>query len=126
LPDRRRLHYTRSLSKVFRIRLADFVSVFSLRSAKYYCRRAAGNSDDIIKRFYYTSGEDRKAVISLFEAFKSLEETFRIENGTKIFVQDKTIEMPISKHEIKTLRMIMQAWIKHKLQSSIDIEKSES
>ncbi|MGB8779131.1 MAG: glycosyl hydrolase-related protein [Candidatus Bathyarchaeia archaeon] len=107
--DKRCLHYTRSLSKVFRIRLADFVSVFHFGLQSIIAAEPR-DSDDIIMRFYETSGEDTKAVISLSETSKSAEETFLMENGTrKISIQDKTIEMPISKHEIKTIRMIMQA-----------------
>jgi alpha-mannosidase len=72
--------------------------------------KKAEDSDDIILRFYETSGKDTKAVIRLSETFKGAEETDLMENKTsKISIQDKTIEMPISKHEIKTIKMITRA-----------------
>jgi alpha-mannosidase len=72
--------------------------------------KKAEDSDDIILRFYETSGKETKAVIRLSETLKSAEETDLMENETsKISIQDKTIEMPVSKHEIKTIKMIMQA-----------------
>jgi len=69
--------------------------------------KKAEDSDDIILRFYETSGKDAKAVISVAETLKGARETDLLENETsKILIQERIIEMPISKHEIKTIKLL--------------------
>jgi alpha-mannosidase len=72
--------------------------------------KRAEESDDIIMRLYKTSSKDTKAVIHLSEALKEARETDLLENETlEIPIQEGTIEVPISKHEIKTIKIITQA-----------------
>jgi alpha-mannosidase len=71
--------------------------------------KKAEDSDDIVLRFYETLGKDTKAVVHVAETLKSAKETDLLENETsEIPVQEKDIEAAISKHEIKTIKMIMQ------------------
>jgi alpha-mannosidase len=68
--------------------------------------KKAEESDDLIMRLYETSGKDTKTVIRLTETLKSARETDLLENETlQIPFQDGTIQMPISKHEIKTVKI---------------------
>jgi alpha-mannosidase len=72
--------------------------------------KKAEDSDDIILRFYETLGKDTKAVIRVAETFKDARETDLLENEiSEISFQERTIEVPVCKHEIKTIKMIMQA-----------------
>jgi alpha-mannosidase len=72
--------------------------------------KKAEDSDDIILRFYETSGKDTQAVIHIEETLKNAKETDLMENETsEIPTQDKTIKIRISKHEIKTIKMTSQA-----------------
>jgi len=72
--------------------------------------KKAEDSDDIILRFYETLGEDTKAVIRVAETLKGARETDLQENEiSEVSIQERTIEVPISKHEIKTIKIIMQA-----------------
>jgi len=72
--------------------------------------KKAEDSDNIILRFYETSGKNTKAVIQVAETLKGARETDLLENETtEIPVEEKTIEMPISKHEIKTIRILTRA-----------------
>jgi alpha-mannosidase len=72
--------------------------------------KKAEDSGDMILRFYETSGKDTKATIRLAEPLKSAVETDLLENETsQMSTQDKTITMPVSKHEIKTIRITMQS-----------------
>lgn len=72
--------------------------------------KKAEDSDDIILRFYETSGEDTKAVIRLTETLKGAKETDLLENETsEISIQEKTIKALISKHEIKTIKAIVRS-----------------
>lgn len=69
--------------------------------------KKAEDSDDIILRFYETSGKDTKAAIRVAETLKGARETDLLENETsEIPIQERTIEVPISKHEIKTIKII--------------------
>jgi alpha-mannosidase len=71
--------------------------------------KKAEDSHYVILRFYETSGKDARATIHLAEALKGARETDFLEDETSaISVQDRTIEVPISKHEIKTIRTISQ------------------
>jgi len=72
--------------------------------------KKAEDSDDIILRFYETSGKNTKAVIQLAETLKGARETDLLENETsEIPIQVRIIEMPISKHEIKTIKILVRA-----------------
>jgi len=72
--------------------------------------KKAEDSNDIILRFYETSGEDKKAVIRLTETLKGAKETDLLENETsEISIQEKTIKALISKHEIKTMKAIVRS-----------------
>ena len=69
--------------------------------------KKAEDSDDVILRFYETSGKEAKAVIRLAETLKGARETDLMENETaEMPVQQRTIEVPISKHEIKTIKIV--------------------
>jgi len=69
--------------------------------------KKAEDSNDIILRFYETSGKDTKAVIHVAETLKGARETDLLENeASEIPVQGRIIEVPISKHEIKTIKII--------------------
>jgi alpha-mannosidase len=71
--------------------------------------KKAEDSDDIILRFYETSGKDTKTAIRVSETLKDIKETDLLENETsEIPIQERAVEIPISKHEIKTIRMIVQ------------------
>jgi alpha-mannosidase len=71
--------------------------------------KKAEDSNGIILRFYETCGEDTKAVIHVTETLKGARETDLLENeNSEIPTKDGTIEVPISKHEIKTIKTIMQ------------------
>jgi alpha-mannosidase len=71
--------------------------------------KKAEDSHDMILRFYETSGKDTRTTIHLAETLKGAKETDFLEDETSaISVQDRTIEVPISKHEIKTIRTISQ------------------
>jgi alpha-mannosidase len=77
--------------------------------------KKAEDSDDMILRFFETSSKNTKAVIRLAEAPKSAKETDLMENETsRIPIKEKSVEIPISRHEIKTAKIIMQAQAKHK------------
>jgi len=70
--------------------------------------KKAEDSDAIILRIFETSGKDTKATIRLAETLKSARETDLTEKETsRIPIKDKTIEMRISKHEIKTAKMMI-------------------
>lgn len=72
--------------------------------------KKAEDSDDIILRFYETLGKNTKVVIRLAETPKGAKETDLLENDTaEIPIHEKTIEVPISRHEIKTVKMTMRA-----------------
>ena len=69
--------------------------------------KKAEDSDDVILRFYETSGKEAKAVIRLAETLRGARETDLMENETtEMPVQQRTIEVPISKHEIKTIKIV--------------------
>jgi alpha-mannosidase len=71
--------------------------------------KKAEDSDDTLLRLYETSGKDTKVTIRVAETLKGAKETDLLENETlEIPVKDRTIEVPISKHEIKTLKIIMR------------------
>jgi len=68
--------------------------------------KKAERSDDIILRFYETASKNTKALIRLTETPKSAEETDLLENETsRISIKENTIEIPISKYEIKTAKI---------------------
>jgi len=72
--------------------------------------KKAEDSDDIILRFYETLGKNTKVVIRLAETPKGAKETDLLENETaEIPIHEKTIEVPISGHEIETVKMTMLA-----------------
>jgi len=69
--------------------------------------KKAEDSDDIILRFYETSGKDTRAVIRVAESFKGATENDLMESETsEIPIEEGAIEVPISKYEIKTLKII--------------------
>jgi alpha-mannosidase len=69
--------------------------------------KKAEDSEDTILRFYETAGKDTKAIIQVTETLKDAKETDLLENETsEILTQEKTIEMPVSKHEIKTIKIV--------------------
>jgi alpha-mannosidase len=71
--------------------------------------KKAEDSDDIILRFFETSSKNTNAVIRLSETPKSARETDLMENDTStISIREKTIEIPISKHEIKTAKITIE------------------
>jgi alpha-mannosidase len=71
--------------------------------------KKAEDSNDVILRFYETSGENKKAVIHLTETPKDAKETDLMENETtEVSIHEKTIEAPIAKHEIKTIKMVIE------------------
>jgi len=77
--------------------------------------KKAEDSDEIILRFYETSSKNAKAVIRLAEAPKSAIETDLMEKEiSKLSVKENHVEIPISKHEIKTAKITMRAQVKHK------------
>ena len=72
--------------------------------------KKAEDSDDIILRFYETLGKDTNAVIRLADTPNSAKETDLLENETsEIPMQERIIQVPVSKHEIKTIKMIIPA-----------------
>lgn len=72
--------------------------------------KKAEDSDDIILRFYETLGKDMKAVVQVAETLKGARETDLLENAiSEITVQERTIEVPIFKHEIKTIKILARA-----------------
>lgn len=72
--------------------------------------KKAEDSDDAILRFYETSGKDTRVVIRTGEALKGARETDLLEEKTsEIPVQERTIEVRASKHEIETIKMITVA-----------------
>jgi alpha-mannosidase len=71
--------------------------------------KKAEDSDDIILRFYETSGKDAEVVIRVADIPKGVRETDLLENETsEVPIQERTIEVPISKHDIRTMKMIMR------------------
>jgi alpha-mannosidase len=69
--------------------------------------KTAEDSKDIILRFYETSGKDTTAIIRMAEDFKAARETDLLENDTSdLYVQQRSIEVKTSKHEIKTIKLI--------------------
>jgi len=69
--------------------------------------KKAEDSEDTILRFYETAGKDTKAIIQVTETLKDAKETDLLENETsEIPTQERTIEMPVSKHEIKTIKIV--------------------
>lgn len=69
--------------------------------------KKAEDSDDIILRFYETSGKDTKAVVQVAETLKGASETDLLEDEiSEITAQERTIEVPIFKHEIKTIKIL--------------------
>jgi alpha-mannosidase len=72
--------------------------------------KKAEESDGIIMRLYETLGQDTKVVIRSAEVLKDARETDLLENETsEMPVQNGTIKLPISKHEIKTIRIVLRA-----------------
>jgi alpha-mannosidase len=72
--------------------------------------KKAEHSDDVIMRLYEASGKDTKALIRSAETLKDARETDLLESEIlEIPIQERAIEMPVSKHEIKTLKMKVQA-----------------
>jgi alpha-mannosidase len=71
--------------------------------------KKAEDSKDIILRVYETSGEDTNVTIRLAETLKDAMETDLMEKEvSRISIKEKTIETSISKHEIKTMKMIIR------------------
>jgi len=68
--------------------------------------KKAEDSDDVILRFFETSGKDAKVVIRIAEPLKGAMETDLLEKGTsRIPIREGAIEVPISKYEIKTIKI---------------------
>jgi alpha-mannosidase len=69
--------------------------------------KKAEDSDDTILRFYETAGKDANAVIHFSETPKDAKETDLLENETsEATAEEKNIKTPISKHEIKTIKIV--------------------
>jgi alpha-mannosidase len=69
--------------------------------------KKAEASDATILRFYETAGKDANAVVHFSETPKDAKETDLLENETsKATAEEKNIKTPISKHEIKTIKMV--------------------
>jgi alpha-mannosidase len=69
--------------------------------------KKAEDSDDAILRFYETSGKQAKALITVEDSPKTVKETNLIEEEiSDLVAQEGTIRVPISKHEIKTIKLI--------------------
>jgi alpha-mannosidase len=65
------------------------------------------DSDDTILRLYETAGRDANAVIHFAETLKDARETDLMENETSnIPTKGKNIETSVSKHEIKTIKIV--------------------
>jgi len=68
--------------------------------------KKAEGSDDVILRFYETSGKDVKALIRMSETLKGASETDPLENETShIPIREGAIEVPASKYEVKTIKI---------------------
>jgi alpha-mannosidase len=64
------------------------------------------DSDDLILRIYETSGEETKAVIQVAQPFEDARETDLLEREiSKLKTRNDKIELPIGKHEIKTIKI---------------------
>jgi alpha-mannosidase len=71
--------------------------------------KKAEYSDDIILRFYEACGNDARATIKVAGTLKDAKETDLLENETSgISLNGGAIEVPVSKHEIKTVKTILQ------------------
>jgi len=90
-------------------KIHSFVSIQPENIIPTVIKKAEG-SDDTILRFYETSGKDTRVVIRTGEALKGARETDLLEEkASEIPVQERTIEVPTSKHEIKTIKIITVA-----------------
>jgi len=68
--------------------------------------KKAEDSDDLILRFYETSGKDTEAVIQMDETLKDVVETNLMEKEiSELPFQEGKIKIPVSKHEIKTIKI---------------------
>ncbi|MCD6504393.1 hypothetical protein J7K52_03365 [Candidatus Bathyarchaeota archaeon] len=68
--------------------------------------KKAEDSDHLILRFYETAGKDVEAVIQVDRALKDVVETDLTEKEvSKIPFKGGEIKVPISKHEIKTIKI---------------------
>lgn len=68
--------------------------------------KKAEDSDDIILRFYETSGEDAKAEIQVDSGLVEVRETNLLENERAVVsFQERVIRLPVSKNAIKTLKV---------------------
>ena len=69
--------------------------------------KKAEDSDDTILRLYETAGKDTRAVIHFVETPKDAKETDLLENETfEAPTPEKDIKISISKHEIKTIKIV--------------------
>jgi alpha-mannosidase len=69
--------------------------------------KKAEDTDDTILRFYETSGKQAKALITVKGSPKAVKETNLMEEEiSDLVAQERTIRVPISKHEIKTIKLI--------------------
>ncbi len=69
--------------------------------------KRAEDSEDVILRLYETSGRDMSAVIRVTGPLEGVVETDLLESGgSEIHSREGTIEVPISKYEIKTVKVI--------------------
>ncbi|HDN62695.1 MAG TPA: hypothetical protein ENF56_01895, partial [Candidatus Bathyarchaeota archaeon] len=68
--------------------------------------KKAEDSDHLILRFYETAGKDVEAVIQIEGVLKDVVETDLMEKeGSKIPFKGGEIKVPISNHEIKTIKI---------------------
>ena len=71
--------------------------------------KKAEDSGKIILRLYETCGKNARATIRVAETLKSAKETDLMENeASEIPLNDGALEVPMSKHEIKTIKTILQ------------------
>ena len=69
--------------------------------------KKAEDSNDIILRFYETSGKNAKAVVHIAETLKEARKTDLLENETsEISMQEEKLELSISKHAIETIKLL--------------------
>jgi alpha-mannosidase len=71
--------------------------------------KKAEDSDDMILRFYEISGKHTNAMITVSGVQKNVKQTDMMENEiSDLSTQGEIIRVPISKHEIKTIKLITE------------------
>lgn len=69
--------------------------------------KRAEDSDSTILRFYETSGKDTEATLQTADALSEATETDLLEKqGPNLATEEGTVKLPVSKHEIKTMKLV--------------------